>query len=66
VWGLRFDPASGTRVGEPFPVTAFQSMIRHIMGASFASDFAISRGRLVVPMEDFTNTSIWMLDNLDQ
>ncbi len=25
VWGLRFDPAKGTRVGEPFPVTTFES-----------------------------------------
>ena len=66
VWGLRFDPASGTPLAEPFPVTAFHSMIRHIFPWPQANDFAISRDRLVVPMDDGTNTSIWMLDNVDQ
>ena len=66
VWGRHFDPLGGTPVGEPFPATAFHSAIRHIMSIPTASDFAVSRDRLVVPMEDFTNTSIWMLDNVDQ
>lgn len=66
VWGLHFDPVRGAPMGEPFPVTALHSMIRHVYSFSHASDFAISRNRLVVPMEDYTNTSIWMLDNVDQ
>ena len=41
-------------------------MTRHIFGLPSKNDFAVSRDRVVVPMEDYTNTSIWMLDNVDQ
>jgi Tol biopolymer transport system component len=61
IWGIRFDPARGRPVGEPFPVTSYDSPGRMMSGI----DMALSADRLVLPITELTG-SIWVLDNVDQ
>ena len=62
VWGLRFDPATGRAVGDPFRVTHTDSPGRTI-DMSAGSELGVSATRLVVPMIEATG-SIWMLDGV--
>lgn len=65
VWGIRFDPGQGKPVGEPFRVTSFESPVRRIWSALEHMEIALSRDRLVVPIEEATG-SIWVLDEVDR
>ena len=66
LWGIRFDPLHGNRVGLPFQVSHFGDS-----GAMMADrDITLSqpsfgRSALAVPMADASG-SIWMLDNIDR
>ena len=62
VWGLRFDPATGRTVGDPFRVTHTESPSRTI-DMSAASELGVSATRLVLPMLEATG-SIWILDGV--
>lgn len=64
VWGIRFDPALGKPVGQPFQVSKFDSPRLMIprwigpVGLSFNHD------KLVLTMAEESG-SIWVLDNVD-
>ena len=64
VWGIRFDPARGQPVGEPFRVTSFDNPGRMVW-PSHAVEIALSTDRLFLPITEVTG-SIWVLDNVDQ
>jgi hypothetical protein len=61
-WGRRFDPATGTPVGEEFRVTRFENPGRVLDGSSLA-ELGVSRTRLVVPITE-TSGSVCVLDNV--
>ncbi len=61
VWGIRIDPASGTRIGEAFRVTKLDSPGRMLTGSSFA-ELGVTATRLVVPITEQSG-GIWVLDN---
>jgi serine/threonine protein kinase len=62
VWGIRFNPANGEPVGEPFRVTSFESPAQMVQGLQ---EISVAQDRLVVPVTEVSG-SIWMLENGDQ
>jgi eukaryotic-like serine/threonine-protein kinase len=62
VWGRRFDPESGTPIGEEFRVTRFEDPGR-VLNAGAAGELGVSSTRLVVPITQ-TSGSVWVLDNI--
>jgi len=65
VWGRRFDNATGTPVGEAFPVTSFRSRQFVISPQAVQMDIAITSTHLMVPMSE-SRGDIWLLDQLDR
>ena len=63
VWGIGFDPASGTPIGEEFRVTRYENPGR-VINTAF-SEIGISATRIVVPITE-TSGSVWLLDNIRQ
>jgi len=65
VWGIRFDPIAGKKIGVPFRITNFESP--RLMVPHFIQPVALSvtQNRLMLTLEDLSG-SIWMLDNVDQ
>jgi Tol biopolymer transport system component len=64
VWGIRFDPKSGTPIGEPFRVTSHDSPDR-VIAAAGPTEIALSDKRLVLPIREVSG-NIWMLDNVNR
>ena len=65
VWGRRFDDATGTPIGDPFPVTAFRSAQFLLTPRTVQMDIAITATRLLLPMTE-SRSDIWMLDQVDR
>jgi hypothetical protein len=65
VWGRRFDPSSGTPVGDPFPVTSFRSARFVLTPRTVQMDIAITSTHLLLPMSE-SRSDIWMLDAVDR
>ena len=65
VWGRRFDGATGTPVGEPFPVTSFRSAQFQLTPRTVQMDIAITATHLLLPMTE-SRSDIWMLDQVDR
>ena len=65
VWGRRFDNATGTPIGEPFPVTSFRSPQFLISPHAVQMDIAITATHLLIPMSE-SRGDIWMLDQVDR
>ena len=65
VWGRQFDNASGTPVGEAFPVTSFRSPQFLISPHAVQMDIAITATHLLLPMSE-SRGDIWMLDQVDR
>ncbi len=65
VWGRRFDSASGTPFGEPFPVTSFRSAQFQLTPRTVQMDIAITATQLLLPMSE-SRSDIWMLDHVDR
>jgi hypothetical protein len=66
VWGIRFDPAKGQPVGDPFPVTAFENPGHMIYPRSLGNlQMALAEDRLVVPIMQVSG-NIWVLENVDR
>jgi len=66
VWGIRFDPAKGKPLGEPFRVTSFDApalMIPRRIPALI--EISLTEDRLVLPL-DQSSGNIWVLDNVDR
>jgi Tol biopolymer transport system component/predicted Ser/Thr protein kinase len=62
VWGIRFNPANGEPVGEPFRVTSFESPAQMVQGLQ---EISVAQDRLVVPVAEVTG-NIWMLENVER
>jgi len=62
VWGIRFNPANGKPVGEPFRVTSFESPAQMVQGLQ---EISVAQDRLVLPVTEVSG-NIWMLENVDQ
>ena len=65
VWGRRFDGATGTPIGDPFPVTTFRSAQFLLTPRTVQMDIAITATRLLLPMTE-SRSDIWMLDQVDR
>jgi Tol biopolymer transport system component/DNA-binding winged helix-turn-helix (wHTH) protein len=63
VWGIRFDPAGGEPVGEPFRVTAFERSRLMVSEYILADGLSVNQDKLVLTMGEVSG-SIWMLDNV--
>jgi len=65
VWGIHFDPAEGTPVGNAFEVTKFQKPSLMISQRIEQADLSITQARLALLMEE-TSGSVWVLENVDK
>jgi Tol biopolymer transport system component/DNA-binding winged helix-turn-helix (wHTH) protein len=65
VWGRRFDPARGEPVGDPFPVTRFDSPAQMVPPRMVQVGMAISHDRLILPVSEASG-NVWILDGVDQ
>ena len=66
IWGIHFDPAKGKPVGEPFPVSAFETPSLMVPVWWIATGaLSLSQDKLVLTMEEVSG-GIWMLENVDQ
>jgi serine/threonine protein kinase/Tol biopolymer transport system component len=64
VWAIPFDQVRGTPMGEPRPVTKFDSPARGV-SHDINVPIDVGKGRLVAPVTE-TSGHIWMLDNVDK
>jgi Tol biopolymer transport system component len=65
VWGIRFNPARGRPLGEPFHVTSFDSPTLKVSRGTPIAEFSLTEDRLLLPLEH-SSGGIWVLDNVDQ
>jgi Tol biopolymer transport system component len=65
VWGMRFDPAKGKPVGDPFRVTSFKSPSLMVPEQIAPVELSVTQDRLVVTVAQVSG-SIWVLDNVDR
>jgi Tol biopolymer transport system component len=65
LWGRRFDPASGTAVGDAFRVTSFRATGPTLPRDLARVEIAIAANRLFVPITEASGT-IWMLDGVQR
>ncbi|HEX9369287.1 MAG TPA: hypothetical protein VF921_21830, partial [Vicinamibacterales bacterium] len=65
VWGLRFDPARGKPVGEPFEVTSFASPRQTISPELGRMQIAVTSTQLFLPITE-TSGELWILDNVNR
>ena len=65
VWGIRFDPAKGKVVGDPFRVTAFESPGLMVPNQMQTLELSLTQEKLVLTMLKVSG-SIWVLDNVGQ
>ena len=65
IWGRRFDPSTGTPIGEPFPVTSFRSGQFVLTPRTVQMDIAITPTKLLLPMSE-SRSDLWMLDQIDR
>jgi Tol biopolymer transport system component len=65
VWGIRFDPKSGTPVGQPFRVTTFDSPGQMVLPTPALLELSLAVDRMVLPIMEVSG-SIWILTNVDR
>lgn len=65
LWGRRFDPDTGTTVGDAFRVTSFHGTGHGVSRELGRVEIAISSNRLFLPITESAGT-IWMLDGVDR
>jgi WD40-like Beta Propeller Repeat len=65
VWARRFDPTTGTPVGDPFRVTSFDSPRQTLATQLSRMQFAITANHLFLPLTE-TSGELWMLENIDR
>jgi hypothetical protein len=64
VWGIHFDPSTGKPLGEPFPVTAFESPGLMVPRSIADVELSLNQDKLVLTMQELSG-SIWVLDNVE-
>src|SRR5262249_18986087 len=65
VWGIRFDPAQGRPVGEPFQVTQFEVPGFMIPPEIQAVALSLTQDRMTLTMTEMSG-NIWILDSVDR
>jgi len=65
IWGIRFDPAAGKPVGQPFQLSKFDSPRLMILRTIPFVGLSFTQNKLVVTMAEESG-SIWLLDNVDR
>jgi Tol biopolymer transport system component/DNA-binding winged helix-turn-helix (wHTH) protein len=65
VWGMRFDPAKGKTVGEPFPVTTLDNPSKMVPNYIPTVSLSLTQDRLVLTVAQVSG-SIWVLDHVDR
>jgi hypothetical protein len=65
VWGIRFDPAQGQPVGEPFRVTAFESPSQMVFPRIAPLNIALTADRLFLNITEMSG-SVWVVENVDR
>jgi Tol biopolymer transport system component/DNA-binding winged helix-turn-helix (wHTH) protein len=65
VWGRHFDRASGKPIGQPFPVSHFDSPRLMILRMIPAVGLSLTQDKLVMTMAEESG-NIWILDNVDR
>ena len=66
VWGIRFDPARGRTIGEPFRITRFDSPdLTAPVGEISCTELSLSRDRLVLNLSHRAG-GVWILDDVDR
>ena len=65
LWARRFDPDTGTSVGEPFQVTSFASPQQTISAELSRNQIAVTAAQLFLPITESAG-EIWILDNVDR
>jgi len=61
VWGVRFDPEKGKTVGNPFPVTAFDSPSQMVPNFIPTVALSLTQDRLVLTVAQVSG-SVWVLE----
>ena len=64
VWGIGFDPETGTTVGEEFRVTQPTDPSRRLLATS-GSELGVGGDRIVVPIVERSG-GVWILDQIDR
>ena len=64
VWGIRFDPAAGKAVGQPFQVSRFENARLMIPRFIPIVGLSLTQSKLVMTMAQESG-NIWVLDNVD-
>jgi len=65
VWGIRFDPATGKAVGQPFEVSKFDRPRLMIPRWIPSVGFSLTHDKFVLTMAEESG-NIWVLDNVDR
>jgi dipeptidyl aminopeptidase/acylaminoacyl peptidase len=65
VWGIRFDPAVGKTVGQPFQVSKFESPRLMVPRWTPPVGLSLTQDKLVLTMAEESG-GIWLLDNVDR
>jgi Tol biopolymer transport system component len=65
LWGRRFDPETGTPVGDPFQITDFNTPSRMVLPQITGLHIALVHKQLIMPLSD-VRASIWVLDRVNQ
>ena len=63
--GTTIDNATGTPIGDPFPVTSFRSAQFVLTPRTVQMDIAITTTHLLLPMSE-SRSDLWMLDQVDR
>jgi hypothetical protein len=64
MWAKRFDPVERRAIGEPFPVTHFDSPARMIPPRMVQLGVAMSRDRVILPIREASG-NIWILEGVN-
>jgi Tol biopolymer transport system component len=65
LWARRFDPDTGTSIGEPFQITSFGSPQQTISAELSRNQIAITSTQVFLPITESAG-ELWMLDNVDR
>ena len=65
VWGIRFDPKTGTPSGEPFRVTTFDSPGQMVLPTPGNLDLSFAANRMVLPIMEVSG-GVWILTNVNR
>jgi len=65
VWGVRFDPANGKVVGEPFRVTSFENPSLALLTTIRQLRISFDSAHLYLPLTEVSG-SVWILSDVDR